>query len=498
MQKPKFTASIVTIKPNEDIPEALLLKLCSENMSALGLLIRDGNKLEYEKFSKFTKPPIDETPEALFSFLKGILRAQRKKARMLVFHALPEEFDEGEVQPYFLRDGKNNPILAFALEGDFPGRDLDGSSEMLGLVSEYLGPKIEEMYRFCGNQINKTVNWLKSDSFDKDLKNTFSHRAEFVFFPHDGEPFALGENEIGLVSSWGTCSNTYGYTEAVIEAASPEVKEPSKSKFADTSDDDVKPVKAETKVDDKGIHHMPEPKPGVITPQVEPKPVSDPIVKVATETPEGHWETPPATVHGKDLKKWYRTLNAKNGEMDVGGRAGALPSDWEKRPRVFIKTKVVAKSLAELGQTAIGTTVSENANLPVISGAEQASINDYIKKYTSDRVIDSPLELQKQESKLAVFSELSLKKGLSEINGWSVAFINGLCRTHPEAAWLLIVEMRRKIINLEASLSVGDKKLGELTGTQHTPAIIPAPDSKPLTPSQDDEVIPVKKVNKYA
>lgn len=491
--KPKFTASIVTVKANEDIPEALLLKLCQENQSALGLLVRNGTKLDYDKFG-IGKQPMDVTPEATFAFLKGILRAQRKFPRMLTFHSLPAEFDEGEVQPYFLKDPKGNILLAIGFEGDFPGRDIDGSSEMYGLMNEYLGPKVDEVFKFCNNQINKTVNWLKGDSFANDLKNTYSHRAEFVFFPNEGDPFAIGKNEIGLVSNWGTCSNAYGYTEAAIEAATLEAKPepvPARSKFASTEE----PVAAQ--VDDKGIHHIQEaPKPETTPPQVDAPIVTDPIVKAAAATVEGHWETPPATVRGGELKKWYRSMYAKMGEMDASNKLGRLPEDWDKRPRVFIKTQTTVKSLSDLSQTAIGTTVSENANLPVISGSDQAKINDYIKKYTSDKVVDNPLDLQKQESKLAVFSELSLKGGLDEINRWPVSFINGLCRTHPEAAWLLIVELRRKVINLQASLKAGDKTLGELAGTNvHTPATPVV--TEPLTPSAPAEHAP-RKISKYA
>lgn len=498
MQKPNHTRSIVTKKAGEDVPEALLQRLCKENMSALGILIRDGSKMEYEKYGT-DKNPMDDTPEAFFNFMKGILRGQKKKPMMIVFHSMPQEFDPAEIQPWIpIKDSKGNPMLAVALEGDFPGREVDGDSEMYGLMCEYLGPKIEEMYKFTGNNINKTINWLKGDSFANDLKNTYSHRAEFVFFPNEGDPFAIGKNELGIVSqTWGTCSNAYGYTEDSIEAETKAAEPaPARSKFA--SDEDVKPIKT----DDNGIHTLPPdtaPEPEklpVEIPKADPLPKKDdPIQNAADATAESHWETPPANLHGKELKKWYRAMNAKSGEMDPDGKQGKLNEDWNVRPRIFVRHLKEVKALSDLSHTALGSTV-KNDKLPVISGADQAKVVDFIKKFTANQVINNPLEMQKEESTLALFSELCLTKGLAEINTWKVSTIEAFCVSYPVAAMLLIAEQRRRIINLEASLSVGDKKLGDLTGTEKPSTT--APDSKPLTPSPAPAEHAPRKTSKYA
>ncbi len=58
-----------------------------------------------------------------------------------------------------------------------------------------------------------------------------------------------------------------------------------------------------------------------------------------------------------------------------------------------------------------------------------------------------------------------------------------------------MIELRRQNINLRVSLKAGDKKLGELTGTE--PAIIPEPAKTPSTPSPDKTVHVPKKEFKY-
>lgn len=485
--KPDYTTSIVTVKAGQTIPDTFLQKLIAENRSAIGFVIQD-KKLEVEKFPDAggTLGTVDK----VFADMKDILKNTVKFQRMFCFQNFPLEYDEDERQPWtIIKDSKGSPMLVVALEGDLPGRDIDGSSEMLGTINEYLGPKIEALFTLVGNDPKKLYAALKDQKgFGADLMNLIGHRAVFAFMPTEGDIFAHGKNEIGGHFSWGTASLAYDYTESAIAAATPlpAADAPKRSKYASSET---------IATDDNGIHTLPpkEPKVEPIIPKVDPKPSTDPVKNAADAAADGHWETPPANLHGKNLKKWYR-------QMDP---AGELIPDWNKKPRVFVKHKTTVTSLAELSQTALATVQKVEqpvAVLPVIDGKQQAAAKEFIAKFLdgASNQTDNPLELQKQEAQLAVFSELCLKGSLDDIERWKTSAIAAFCKSHPEAAWLLIIELRRDRMNRKQLALAGDKKVVELVGT-HVPTKVTEPAASPaLTPSPETAPAPVHKKSKYA
>lgn len=479
VQKPDYSYSLVGIPANEVISGAFLAILAKETTSAIGLVVREPDRIVVERFLELG----DEA--ARLKMLTGIVNGTKKYPRQFMFGSFPAEFDEDECQPWIaIKDSKNNPILTVMLEGDFPGRtSAEGFSEAYVVMTEYLGPKLNEVYSMASNNPQKLMDYIKGDSFKKDLSNLFAHRAAFFFMPSVGDPIMLGNfreaDKGGSDFPWGTASFNFGHTE-VIAAAPAAPKEatmpknpPKTSKYLDEP------------VDPQNIPAQ-EPKPSVPT-VVPPKP-GDVTEKVAEKIIDGEavkW-TPPSGVRGKGLKKAYRDM------------LGYLPEDWQQRPSFMIKAKTEATSVSKIEPKKDMKDDAPKPVLPVIDGKQQATAVDFIKKYLGDGSVEipNPLEVQKQEANIAVFSELCLKTGdLAEINRWPVAGIFAFTKANPEAAALLLIELRRDRINRTQLNKDGDKKLGELTGTEK-PEISPAAEPAPLIPSPPPipEEVPQKRV----
>lgn len=501
--KPNYTTSLVHVKAGEIIPDDFLRKLLEENRSAIGFVVQDGDKLEVEKFTTLG------TVEKEFDNIKDILANTKKFQRMFCFSAFPGEFDEDEVQPWsIIRDSKKNALLVVGLEGDLPNENPDGTSEMLANIDKYLGPKIESLYKLLGNDSTKLFTALKdADAFGKDLLARVGHRGHFFFMPVKGELFAHGvegdgNNPLSAAFAWGAASNAYGFKEdppveeKVPEPAPAAVSTRKVSKYATAENAEPAapaapppppaPDPAKPKTDDNGIHHIQKPK----------DPVEKAVDNAAATTVKGYWWEPPKDVHGKALKRLYRQMNAKN--EGVAPDEGSLPQDWEKRPKIFIEAKTLPLKEG-LAATAVASIPPA---LPTIDGKAQQAISAFVKKFLdgNSNTVPNPLETQKQEAQLAVFSELCLTQGLDEIERWKTEQIKALCTTHPDAAFLLIVELRRDRINRKATMKAGDKTLGELTGTEKpeekpaTPTVAPSPAASPAE-------VPVhapRRVSKYA
>lgn len=479
--KPPFTQSIVQVNANETIPPALLMKLLTENRSYLGFVVREAGSMVVERFDDIEDEPVEKH----FKEFTGILENTKKFSRMFIFGQCPEEFETAEVQPWtIIKDSKGSPMVVVAIDGDFPQHVGDGkTSEAFNYVNDYLGPKIEEMYALFGNDPSKLDTYLRGPAFGKDLALTYGHRAVFEFMPLVGLPFTQGKNEIGCEVTWGRASNVYGYTESVMEAATPIAPaEPSKrSKYSDDPAPAITPAPSTAPA---------VPKPEIPVPMNNPAPVKDPVAAAADKTVNGHWEDIPTNMHGKRRKKWIR---------DITG--GDLPPNHENLKKVWVQHEATAKSLADLlkiGVTATGAKDMKTDVHPVISGAQQAAANEFIKQYLDDSSnrIQHPLDAQKEEARFPVFSELmkkSMPTGLDDIETWPVTALKAFLLTHPELSLLMTIEYRRDRTNRKQSAAMGDKKLGELTGT-----IAPVSQSPTGTTTSTAAPEPAKRTSKYA
>lgn len=477
MQKPAYSMSIVTVRPNNTVPKALLIKLLSENRSAYGLVVREGSTLVIEKFNEQDSVE-DEVLE-----MEGILEKTKGHWRQFTPSAFPEKFNAFEVQPWtILKDSKDQPLLLLSCEGDFFKHTKEGQSEFFTLVNDYLGPKIEGLYKLLGNDPKKLMEFLRGKEFAADLALLHGERGVFEFIPAEGEPFAHGTNKIGLEATWGRASNVYGYTDAVQEAGTAEPEAPKRSRYA--SDDPAPPATAPT----------------VMPPKADPP--TAPIEKVAAELPKKYRQDIPRNLHGKRKKAYIRDLYLQHtGKED-------LPPDWDNMTYVEFEMSSTVKSFADLNKTAAVEIKDmkgkpESTPVPVISGAEQAAVTAFIKKYldgNSNRV-ENPLEIQKIEAKLPVFTEVAGQpEGLDFFDGVRTDILKNLVEERPQSAWLLILEYRSDRRKRKQLQALGDKKLGDLTGTE-VPLAEPgkiAPASPTPGTASPPEAQPEVKKSRYA
>lgn len=515
--KPEFTSAIGRTKSGESFPETLLAKLVAENKSGFGFAIKQGDKLEVEKF-----PRLEEKDKLLTSgsLLINIMENTKKFPVMFTFHDIQSaEYDEDEIQPYtVLKDSKNQPLLCVCVEGDFPNfaNNEEGFSEAYCLVNEWLGPKIEGMYKLLGNSPQKLVEYLRTEQFASDFNQVIGHRGCLAFMPVHGDQFILEKNEIGLEGSWGSVSNAYGYTESAVAAAT---AEPAPA----TAPAPVPAERKRSKYADAPTAPAAAPKPTATPPKADKVPAKDPVDKVVEQIVEEveieeevEW-SPPMAVHGKDLKALYRAT------------AGFLPKDWKQRPKLKIKIKKKVKSMeglaaTKVGMAANGSTVQPQPKdmrqpaptavvltMPIISGDLQKKAAAHIEKHLGDgsAVIADPLKAQSEEEALAKFSELVLKSNnIKDIFRWPTSYVFAFGKENPEAFALGFIEIRgllRRFFDLEKN---GDRTLKDLVGSLlpkataeqvqvPSPVPGPAPAPVPAQPVAQPAVVERKR-SKYA
>jgi hypothetical protein len=471
IKKPEYTSSLVTIKQGMVLPPSFLATLVKENPTGMGIVAKTPKGLIVEKHQ--FKDDVEETIKDVAAIIDGTIKFDR----MIAFHSFPSEYDEAELQPWTLvKSSAGKPLLCVGIEGDFPNY-VDPNKEFgeaYQLLDTWLGDKVAEMYKLVGNNPTKLLEYLKGGQFTKDFSDQIGHRGSLVFVPEQGPIFSAEKNDQGVSGPWGDATFSYGYTEPVEvkkeepkpEVAAPKEKGLKKSSFLD-DDDGAKP-------------------------KVEPKPTVAPPAEPAKEEPLTETKTmsPPRGFHGKQLKQWYR---------DTGGE---LPNNWRDRPDITVKaskpaptTKKTETAVAAAMQTAEQQKADREAalmrSLPIIDGTKQKAANEFINRYLGDgsAVIKDPADARKVEEKLAKATDLiEGVTNLRDFEKFTTSFMSALVKTHPELAWLLLLQYRSAFRDLS---EMGDQKVGDLTGTE-------APASPASTPSPEPEKKEEKKVARGA
>jgi len=481
--KPAYSSSNVQVKPGFTVPETLLHKLVTENRTAISIVVRTKAAIDIEKHK------IEHDVAGTIKFMKQVESNTKNFSRMYCFHSFPAEYDdEAELQPFvLLRDSKKNPLAVVAIEGDFPkyvDTSADGFSEAYKLMDTWLGDKVVDMYKLIGNNPQKIYEYLRAEQFAKDFNEQVGHRGSLSFMLNIGEQFAQEKNDAGVSGDWGQASFAYGYTEPVIQAATPAVVEKVEAPV-------VPPVKKSRWADDD------EPVKEVTPPKVPEKAPETPVEKVAAELPKQRTFTPPANLHGKPLKAWYRNIS------------GDLPKNWAERPDVVLEATTPKASVPKTDTAVADAMKAAQAqkndkeivanSMPIVSGDKQKAANEFVKKYIGDgsAIIKDPVASAAMESKLPVFAELMAGSGMKNLNDlqkWTSAFKFIFVKQHPELAALALIQLVNRVRDLELS---GDKTLGELTNTE-APIVTTPPVEEPLIPSPVEPVVEPKKVSRWA
>lgn len=466
--------------PGQTVPKDFVEWLLSKNKSCFGYAIQDGEELIID--GSHTTPTADD-------FMAIQSKIEPDKHSVFFFGDDPDTagYNMDDICPFPINageEGQEVPFIAAFIEGDFPRGVVNEHTDCYNLFDEIVGPTITDNAERFEGDIEKIMSKLDSELTRKTFNATISHRGHFLFMAASGEPIRYGiENGPNPLESsfpWGWVSNTHGFEEAK-EQAPDEKKEPAKAegkkKFSvfGAKKPDAPSVNTED-TNDKQVK------------KVEAKVDNPPTASVATKVGVQVLSVP-TNLNNRNLKKWFvahlgtcprdfKSMKTIEVTAHVGG--SALP----KEP---IKTFSEIKK--EDVKTVSKSTVREKYEPKIEAGSflnkeEREAAHDHILQhfdYKSEN-IPNPADIQKVEAKIEKFTD-AMGIELSDLEKWTVADIMGFATTHPKAAGLAIIQLRRETMNLRKD---GDKKLSDITGTE--PPKVPENKTEPATSSQ-----PVKK-----
>lgn len=424
--------------------------------------------------------------------------------RILLFHFgnFPEGYLAESNQPYRLLvgpDGKK-AILACTLVGDFNKWSGDGTkhSATFWCANGHLLPKMQNLYRLCGEDINKFKIELTSAVMKKEIADligpqgglitlilSVDDKAEVTQYMRSWPTFKKFD--------WGSTSHVLDY----IQEAPAKVVAPAKGKFASAlveDDDDEEeiniPLKKTKKVEKQGPIINKE------TPKEVPKDVdlTDKLPKekewaardggilrrVTFE--DGRimilWYPPLHVTKRKNLRKMYKQVCARqvtNQELDA--RKGVVPT-----PDYLADQQI--KDFGELGKRIDETATEKVAGINKATGATITKVisdKDTDKpvheteggtpiysvmtkhdKYHVDRhlkILDKngqkimdPTMYQAMEDSAAFYKEIGYP-GLAETLGWPEDLVFKIARDAPKAMVAWSLALRRRVYDLEQQLA---------------------------------------------
>lgn len=135
---------------------------------------------------------------------------------------------EEDRQPFkTLTDETGKPICVAFIEGDFQGFEPTESSHSVSSVchSEYLCPKVMDIFTTCGEDIDKTIEKLNSALVRREIMNTcFSAadaRGEIVLLFANGKKINFFKGDKHKKFDWGETSLAFAYEEKSTAIVTP-------------------------------------------------------------------------------------------------------------------------------------------------------------------------------------------------------------------------------------------------------------------------------------
>jgi len=461
---------ILEKKAGQIIPKEMIELALKNCPTVSGFAVRDGDGIAYEFSDKAT------SADAIMKLQDAV----KEHPLFLFLGNWVNGFDvKKDIQPFCLKDGEDNNIVAYFCEGDFPKHTKAGRTDEGNLSADFIDPILSDIYETVEGDPGKFTAKLHSPVFKTQLQATIGHRGLFAFLPPIGDPIVIGQNELGGEFEWGNTSQLFGFgekkAEVPITAAVAEGAGKVKRKFSSFLGG----------THEKPAASVPETKPTAI--EAPKPPVEAP--KTDTAITAGKVQVfPPPKLTGGARNKWFRLMNG--GELP--------PNHQSQKTAVHVSPEVseIAKRFnsistqAEVGQLEDALKgKSTETQAPVASGQPPASQilrpspADYLPTMNDQEMTEttkllaawydkdkakrpSPLDIQKAEAKWPVFSEkVGIK--LEEILFWPVADIGAL---PDKAKTLLILELRR--------LYAERLDLKSLVGSTPAPKEVPPTQSK--------------------
>lgn len=423
----------------------------------------------------------------------AILDGIKDLPAVLCFGTMTQDFNkEDDLQPFNLEQAGagegDDPekILSIFVEGDLPNysKPGEGHTEAYHFWEDFLFPTLEEKLQAAAD-LPSFYDKLKTSAFKQAIENPFGHRGVVVLVPLEGDIIAFGKNEIGGEFPWGTTSNVFDWKGDEAVAAKPGIVAKAKSRLAAITGAATATAPASAiKTDDNGVHHVGNTTIVDVEKAKDSTAISSTVVPAAPKA--GFTKvTPPAKLQGNARNAWIRLFTGQHeGPMPVGHNNKAFEVEVSNDILEFalrdVSTKDQVKSLSkEVGRkqkpiansavaAAVKTAEKVNDDKSTIQDpnkkpAEQPAgdkrppsdflpeMSADVKKGTVDLVTDwatrptekmpSALEIQRIEAKWPIFTEMmGIKK--EDICNWTIADVKELCKKYPDAAALVIIQLK--------------------------------------------------------
>lgn len=439
---------------------------------------------------------------------------------------MTQDFDPSDdLQPFTFQmavEGEDpEDILAVMLEGDFPNYAQPGKGHVdeYHLWEKFIFPTLLEKFDLANSDPEDFFNRLRASPFEQAIMNTVGHRAAIVFIPMEGEPIAMGRNDIGGEFDWGTTSNRFKWGDPSLL-----------DKAAGAAIDAVKTTVSKGKgrlaavMGSAASNALAGPKAITTDPVTGTHTVSATTVHDTSADTWKRWPNTSAKTHtmtvvpkklqGNARNRWIRLmLNlSPNDDLpkgkDIDGFMIPVPNQLMGFAQQDLSTndevKTLAASVKHFQATGSMTAISnadikEAADEPMHTAAppkdkEARPSSDFLpelsaeaKKGTVDLVTDwatrakgpTKLDIQRIESKWPKFSTTMGIK-LENLLGWSIADKKLLAKKYPDSMALAFTELQLHILENGVGLTTEETKQEPgKPDTHKTQVEVPSPQPQP-------------------
>jgi hypothetical protein len=344
----------------------------------------------------------DDTEPLTFEEFSETLKPFVKTAMLTAIGTTPIE--DSDLQPFSLLGTVENSTLLAMIDGPFDKWKMVGKSNHRQFVDAFLRPKMERLFKKCGEDLPKFLNELRDEDFDLQMQEQCEPGGTIALLAKTGEPFYFTKNPEAKKHDWGFSTSLLGMTAE----SKPEEKPLSK----------IAQMKAALMA--KGTGPQPEVKPAekpVETPAVgDPKPSEEPGKKTQVDAiaqleankltdADKTWVRPKADMKPNKVRDMYSRLVQHAGIKPFTG-------DMKTWPPVQVTKNFYNVNHTKLVQVA--APGAEQKYQPFQQEEPKTAIGDALKKAQE---ATKPAEKEKPKSVLMtipVLSPESLKR-LTEI-----------------------------------------------------------------------------------
>lgn len=184
-----------------------------------------------------------------------------------------------DVPPFELAaNGEDEPVVAVAIDGDFPGFAKEKSSHPpMYHLANFVGDKVTDMLNILDGDLDKTFSKMANDDFKDKIKMNAVSRGYLTFLGLNDKAVTIFQGDTAKEYPWGWVSNTFNWDGGGTKVEEPKKKGLFKSTVrekattataTDVVDTQKKANETETAVKPKGENAPPKketPKPVVLT-----------------------------------------------------------------------------------------------------------------------------------------------------------------------------------------------------------------------------------------